>query len=478
MKQKTFIILILSHLSFVLTAQKLSPGQLKQDFEIFRTSLEETHPGLYRFTSREWFDSAFQSTAASLQDSLSGKEFFRLLAPLVARVKCGHVKFFPEGDVNRNQFHYFYDTTRLFPFRLFFTDEDVRISGSYSGKSQDNLYSAELVAINGIPVKEIKEKLLHYIPADGNVVSSKYLELNNYFPAYYANFVNSPESFLLDLKFPDRHPEQISVMPVSLADITAEMKTRGADTGSNFSLAFPEDNIAVMKIRGFYPLSPADKYKRFLKQSFRELKAGNVNHLILDLRDNEGGKDRWGALLYSYLANGKFRYYKELRLTGTHFSTEPYLKKPRFFGILKMFVHEKGGKYYWTRHKNLKTQRPQKNAYHGKVYILVNGNSYSVTSEFASIARSNQRAMFFGQETGGAYTGNNSGTFAFVKLPNSKLTLAIPMLAYYLDVNPVNPMDRGVLPDVYIPPVLNGKEDEVKTVLDYIRGCVKRSLGR
>lgn len=469
MKQKTFIILILGHFYLVLAAQKLSPGQMKQDFEIFRTSLEETHPGLYRFTSVEWFDSAFQSTAARLQDSLSGKEFYRLLAPLVASVKCGHVKFFPEGDVNRNQFHYFYDTTRLFPFRLFFTDEDVRISGNYSGDPQDNLYGAVLVAINGIPVKEIKEKLLHYIPADGNVVSGKYLELNNYFPAYYANFIDSPDSFLLDLKLPDRHPERISVKPVSMADLTAAMKTRGADTGSNFSLAFPEDNIAVMKIRGFYPLSPADNYKRFLKQSFRELKARNINHLVLDLRDNEGGKDRWGALLYSYLAEGKFNYYKELRLTGTNFSTEPYLKKPRFFGILRMFVREKDGKYYWTRHKNLRVQKPQKTAFHGKVYVLVNGNSYSVTSEFASIARSNQRAMFFGQETGGAYEGNNSGTFAFVQLPNSKLTLAIPMLAYYLDVKPVNPMDRGILPDVYIPSSLDGKDDEMKTVLDYIR---------
>ncbi len=451
------------------TAQKFSAGQIKQDLSIFRKSLEETHPGLYRYTTKQWFDSAFANTVANIKDSITQKEFYQMLAPLVARIKCGHTKFFPQSDVNLNHFHYFYDTTKLFPIRLFFTENKVFISGSYNEDTDKQLYGAEILRINSEPLSEIKEKLMTFIPADGNVTSSKYLELNNYFPAWYANFINAPDSFQVDLLMNDGAKSQINLKPVTLSIINRQIKAGQNNNQANFSLDFLENNIAMMKIRNFYPLSPKDDYKQFLRESFLRIKNNKTEHLIIDLRDNEGGMDRWGALLYSYLTDKKFDYYRELRLSGVKFTTEPYLDKPKFFGILKLLVRKKDGKYYWTRHKNLKVQKPQRNPYKGKVYVLVNGNSYSVTAEFAAIAKSNNRALFFGQETGGAYEGNNSGTFAFVNLPNSRLTLAMPMLAYYLDVKSVNPMDRGILPDYYIPQVLDGKDKETDFVIDFIR---------
>jgi hypothetical protein len=450
-------------------AQKIGPDDAKQDLSIFRKSLEETHPGLYRFTTKQWFDSAFTSTDASIKDSLTEKEFYQILAPLVARIKCGHTKFFPQSDVSLNQFHYFYDTTKLFPLKLFFTDNKVFVAGSYKGNPDIQLNGTEILTINGEPLDKIREKLMKFIPADGNVLSSKYLELNNYFPAWYANFMNAPDSFSVEMRMQNGSTSQINLKTVSLSMINQEIKARQYNNQANFSLDFPENNIALMKIRNFYPLSPADDYKKFLEEAFLRIKSSKTAHLIIDLRDNEGGMDRWGAMLYGYLTDKKFSYYKELRLSGVKYSTEPHLQKPKFFGILKLLVRKKDEKYYWTRHKNLKIQQPQRNTYTGKVYVLLNGNSYSVTAEFAAIAKSNNRALFFGQETGGTYEGNNSGTFAFVKLPNSKLTLALPMLAYYLDVTPVNPRDRGILPDYYIPPVLDGKDKEPGFVIDFIR---------
>lgn len=469
MKKFTFWV-ILTLAAWNTTAQKLSPDQLKTDFEIFRKSLEETHPGLYRFTAKQWFDSAFNNTVAGIHDSLIQKEFYRLLAPLVAKIKCGHIKFFPQSDVNLNQFHYFYDTARLFPFKLLFGENQVWITGSYGKNPDHKFYGARAIAINGTPLEEIKNRLLTYIPADGNTVSSKYEELNNYFPAWYANFIDQPDTFHLDLQLADNSVYHLRAKPVNMTTITGKFNQEQTPQEPNFSLSFPEEKIALMKIRAFYPLNKDDNYKAFLKESFGEINDRKTEHLILDLRNNEGGMDRWGALLYSYLTDQKFGYYKELRLSGIKFTTEPYLQKPKLYGILKLLVKKKNGKYYWTKHKNLKVQKPQKNPFKGKVYILLNGRSYSVTAEFAAIAKSNNRALFFGQETGGTYEGNNSGTFAFVNLPNSGLTLAIPMLAYHLDVKPVNPMDRGIIPDYSISPVPGENNQELKYVLDYING--------
>ena len=59
----------------------------------------------------------------------------------------------------------------------------------------------------------------------------------------------------------------------------------------------------------------------------------------------------------------------------------------------------------------------------------------------------NKKATFIGEETGGAYYGNNSGVFAIVTLPNTKLTVGIPLMAYYSNVSGYPYKDRGILPD-------------------------------
>jgi hypothetical protein len=361
----------------------------------------------------------------------------------------------------------------LFPYKLFFSEGRALLKGTYSDNLKNEHFGATLLTINGTSMNKIIEILMEVIPADGNVVSSKYLELNNYFPAWYANFFQQADSFIIEVEKTNGRRETLHLQPVSLATIRYGMKQEQRQE-PNFSLSFPEKDVAIMKIHAFYPLSENDNYKEFLKESFRQIHTNNTEHLILDLRNNEGGNDRWGALLYSYLTDKKFRYYKELQLSGLKYTTEPYLQKPKFFGLLKLLVRKKDGKYYWTKHKNLKIQKPQKDVYKGAVYVLLNGNSFSVTSEFAAIAKSNRRAIFFGQESGGTYEGNNSGTFAFVNLPHSKLTLAIPLMAYYLDVKSENPMDRGILPDYPIEPVLSNTDNEMNYVLEFIRKADRR----
>ncbi|NJK97575.1 MAG: hypothetical protein HC905_24120 [Bacteroidales bacterium] len=135
--------------------QKFSSQQLRNDFEIFRKSLEEIHPGLYRFSDKQWFDSAFNNTAAFIQDSMSLKEFYRLSAPLVAQVKCGHTKYFPaSGDANIHQFHYFFDTTRLFPIKLFFTENKVQVVGTYDKQTERKLQVSAYFQLTESPYRK------------------------------------------------------------------------------------------------------------------------------------------------------------------------------------------------------------------------------------------------------------------------------------------------------------------------------------
>ena len=45
----------------VLVAAKLSPGQMREDFRVLRASLEEGHPGIYRYAPKAEIDEALRA---------------------------------------------------------------------------------------------------------------------------------------------------------------------------------------------------------------------------------------------------------------------------------------------------------------------------------------------------------------------------------------------------------------------------------
>jgi len=446
-----FILLIVNES----VGQKISAEEARKDLLVFRTALVEAHPGIYRFESRETFDSLFRSTETALVDSISQTEFYRLLAPVVASVHCGHTKFFPEGFLDEDHlYHYFYGTDSLFPLKLLFSGKEGYLLDSYDQKT-DIEKGTEILSINDKPVSEILSFLFQNIVADGRVESSMYLELNNFFSAYYANLIESPGQFRLTLRKSNGEIATALVPATTLSEIREYEKNNPDNDERNFVLTFPDEKVALMKIKAFYPLSKEDNFKGFLKSSFAEINSGKIQRLIIDLRNNEGGNDRWGAMLFSNLTNKPFKYYETLKLPNRNYSFREYAQMPKFYGLLKLLIRkDKDGGYKWTIHRNLKTQKPSKNPFMGEVLVLVNGLSFSVTSEFAAVAKATGRARLIGEETGGTYSGNNSGTFAIVTLPNSRLILGIPMLGYYMSVPPIQPFDRGVLPDKEVSPTI------------------------
>jgi len=77
------------------TLPKIEPKLLRDDFQIARPSLEEGHSGIYRYTPKSELDRAFDSTAAKLDHPMNALEFLRILAPVVADIKCGHTSAWP-----------------------------------------------------------------------------------------------------------------------------------------------------------------------------------------------------------------------------------------------------------------------------------------------------------------------------------------------------------------------------------------------
>lgn len=236
------------------------------------------------------------------------------------------------------------------------------------------------------------------------------------------------------------------------------------------------DNIAILTICSFDSATLAEtkeNFPMFLKASFEEIRNHKTDKLIIDLRDNGGGKDLYGSLLYSYLTNQKFRYIKSLSISTKNLPYKELTRSNSSYNDLDSSMLDSiGPRSYLLKpiaHDNLNIMNPMPDNYQGDVWFLINGLSFSTTAEFCTIVKANHRGKFVGEETGGAYGGNTSGAMMDVALPYSKMNVSFGVIKYDMAIDNSQSADRGIIPDYIVIPnikdVLAKKDVQMDLVL-------------
>ncbi len=427
-------------------ASVYSPGQLAEDFQVFRSALEEAHAGLYRYTNRPSMDAVLDNAAAGIRKGMTELEFFRYLYPLLAKVQDGHTKLHRKG--RPDDWYAFYQTG-LFPLRLYFREGRafVTAGGIEAG--------AEVLRVNGRSMKDIIAKLSAIILADGGSQSAKLRELDQYFPGYYATFFGPKQEFEIQYKEVMGKRVTVTIPAINAGQL---YKNPALDTPA-FRLLWPAPQTALLRISGFHEM------KGFLPAAFAEIRSKGAKQLIIDLRDNEGGTDKLGLQLLSYLASRPFSYYHKLTVAGIGpYSFAAHATFPPELEFLKQYVVKQGDEFLFTAKEGLGLQQPSaQNGFYGKVCILQNGRSFSVSGEFAAAARS-LGIKTIGEESGAGQKGNTSGGFAIVTLPNTKLTMAVPLLGYYMEAGTANVLG-GVPADITVSPSVSDVLEKWDVVL-------------
>jgi len=123
--------------------------------------------------------------------------------------------------------------------------------------------------------------------------------------------------------------------------------------------------------------------------------------------------------------------------------------------------------------------RKSKNAlnhYDGKIYVLINGGSFSASCILASSLKSNPNVTFVGEETGGAFNGTVAGIMPVVDLPNSKIPLRLGLM----DIKTINQTEvkgRGIFPDIEIIPTIKDKIKNNDLEMNWILEDIKNKKG-
>lgn len=470
-------ILIIIIFLFIITSSIFSFGQqfiqtqknradsLKQDFTIFRNAFQNNYPSLYQYNTKEKIDALLDSCYISINQRTTELEFYKMLKLLLSTIKDGHLYCSPPPAFRTHQ----NDTTKFFPLHLYFIGQKAFVSDSSNISVP---VGTEVLAINEVPINQIRTNLFQYLVADGAIQTKKYRILNNFFYFYYLIAYGEQKSFNVKIQSANGQVSSIKINAELEKDIVRNDEKTEATNFLNLTIRPKE--LAILTIKTFDNDKLKEKkedFKSFLEASFKQLKDQKIKKLIIDLRGNGGGRDTYGALLYSYLTNKPFQYYKSLETATKDLPYEQFKSNVSSYNNLNAKMLEKIDKHRFQlkkeAHPNLQVIQPVQNNYTGKVWFLIDGLSFSTTAEFCAVAFSKKRGKFIGEETGGTYDGNTSGVELETTLPSTKINLLYGTVRYKMAVKPAKYKDRGIIPDYIIQPTINDIINKYDRQLSY-----------
>lgn len=459
-------------LNQVFTAQ-----QLKKDFKRLRGQLEQNQPGLYEYTPKPTMDRYLDSLYATLNKSMTSQEFFLLIKPIMMKVRNGHNGIFASAQA----YTYARGKGTFLPLDVVWLKNKLYVKDVYTTKTTIPKGS-ELVSINGRSVQDILHALLHkYSSPDGYNETFSRLEIYREFSFNYYWFIAQPKQFKVTYKAPGQSNEKSLALPGRTYKIIRSLNKARGITSKAKMLEFKilSNQTAVLKIKSFSGdaiRKGKQKYKRFLKKTFATIAQKQIKHLILDVRNNGGGDDGYGSLLFSYLTNRPFNYYKQVITKVNQIKHPEFYSNPdeiraankQFPSAVKKVTEDE---YHLKQNEGLGRFMPQKNTFTKNLYILINGRCFSATGEFAACAHYNKRGKFIGEEVGGNYYKNTSGEMLILELPYTKLRVIVALQQYTMDVKGY-PKGQGVIPhypvDYTIDEVLKGQDVVMQKALKLI----------
>ncbi len=454
----------------------LDSQQATADFDLLRGSLQEAHPGLYRYTSRAVIDRMFARERKKLNHTVTRIEFVRIVAETLASIRCGHT-LYEQDALTRAAM----TSARKFPLSV--QMEGARLIVVLNQSDGTTIHpGAEILAVDGQPTSKIIAMMWTVLAGDGDIQTGRARQIRHFDQLYWLLF-GQTEHFTVKVREASGSVHVVELKGVTDAEREKSNNPLNAPVMTGFQkISWTRDNVAVRFFRdgevaelhiGYFL---GDDFPKKLGDVFKALHERKTKALIIDLRGNGGGHDQYGALLVSELRDAPFAYFDhiDVKTLDPSFLADTNLTQAALDKLRTGTVAETSGGFRITPayHSGVGMQAPEKNSFEGPVYVLIDGNTFSTAADVCAILRHLKRAVFIGEETGGAYFGNNSGLEATLKLPNSGVKVTVPFYGYWNAVTEQENARRGIQP-AYIKPttvqsLIDGRDDALSSALNLI----------
>ncbi len=425
---------MVSAVCFGQPGKRLEADLLRRDLTFLKEKLQKNHPNLYLYTEKKQIDQLFDSLAASIRQPMTELEFYHHLTIISSIIKDGHTIILPPAKATA----YHNANSQFLPYKIRVVQGRLFVEMVCTADKRIP-EGAEIVSINQVAASDLLQQLMERQIRDGWNESYPRWILDQYFREYYSFHFGHPEIF--DIQFRTGSEVKQSTIQALRKDSINYYRQAAYPGKSNEKkqgqgivyLENIESRLAWLQIKDFHQEVLRDEYKQDfrseIRKAFQRVKESNLENLVLDLRDNQGGDIEYGVFLLSYLMPEDFSV------------VEGYHKVKNIDGELENTGGPSLGKHH-----------PAAGRFEGMLYVLINGGSFSNSGIVSATLRRHQRAIFVGEETGG----NNkvlAGDAKDFTLPHSGIYVEIPTKQYLLDSQaPLS--GHGTVPDVVILPTI------------------------
>ncbi|WP_073087392.1 S41 family peptidase [Winogradskyella jejuensis] len=495
---------------------KMHPVEdLHEDVDAVYKQLKRLHPRLYQFTPKETLDFKFDSLKTAINEPMTSRAFHKELAKVTKFVGQGHMSVSPpstrfDRKERKARLKLKFDINNL---ETEYLDDKLFISRARGNDSL--LLHAEILEVDGKNPQDLIQKFKKTIASDGYNTTFHQRVAGKRFFGYYNQDIGRYDSITLKLKNEDstfikkykripkakKKTEKDSVKLDSLKKIKPKKLTKVEKKAKklkakkqrkdrqkygynyttklnnrNLSFVGKDSTVALLKIRGF----SSGKYKDFYEETFATLDSLGTKDLVIDLRDNFGGRLNEIMTLYSYLTDKNFTLINKSEVNSRipilkmAMSNSNSIATKAVYGLLSpvVIVHnllhtsKKDGQLYY-KFKAGKEREANPLNFKGNIYVLINGNSFSASSILSTQLQGSNRSTFVGEETGGAYNGTVAGFYKIYELPNTKVRARIGLM--HIDSKyKTEPDGYGVKPDIEIIPTYQDRLNNIDPELEWV----------
>ncbi len=440
---------------------KMAPAKLREDLSLLKKILEANHASLYWYTPKDSIDYYFANALNSITDSLDEVAFRNKVAYVISKIRCGHttVRFSKAYSKKAVQFRY-----PQFPLSLKAWDDSLVVISSLV--PQDTVFTRGTVitAINGMHNRQLLDTLFQFISTDGYSVNFKSQLVSGNFAAWYKTIMGIDSAYTI-VYIDSAGKERKSVIKNFTPKIDLSKKeTRRVFTPTEkptrrqlrkagllekrSMLIDTLTSTASMRLSTF----TGGGLKKFFRRSFKTIHQQKIQHLVIDLRENGGGKVRNSIMLAQYLADHPFKVGDSVVAISRKFTYGQYIKPAWAYWLAMNFgAHKMDDGLIHLRYYETKLFEPRKkNHFTGDVYLVQGGYSFSAATMFLSFLKGQTNITTVGEETGGGYYGNTAMHIPTIVLPNTGIQVSLPM--YRLVMDATRPKGHGFIPDIEIGP--------------------------
>lgn len=432
---------------------------MQEDATMLWKTYKQVHPAYNWYTPADTVDARFQQLIRSLTDSLPEPEFRLRLSYATASIRCGHTSIMAPKSISKvlnNR------PGASFPLQVKVWGDSMIVTDN-TGPNRDSVKRGVAIThIDSVPVQTLIQQMESYISVDGTPQRYADAILSASFPSRFRWMYGLKPTY--NIQYLDSAGKsQIAKVGLQMPRMPDSNRTKTAkasraprtqpDGIKRYAFGFMRidtaKHYAYLRISSF----TGNGFKRFVRRSFRSISRQQLQHVVIDIRDNGGGKISNSAMLARHVAHQPFRIADSVSAVGFDFPKPSGVKAPWMYKLIARVIapYKADGRRHIV-HMERKWHKPKKNLhFDGPLYVLMNGRSFSASVLFLQHISERKQTWRIGEETGGGARGNSATLTPEITLPNTHIRARLPLFRIITHANlPDN--GRGVMPDIQVPP--------------------------